>query len=57
MPLIRLIGAKALTILTRANSSNFDLNDPCHGLIGFKINFLKKLNLRKLKIIIFLNKI
>ena len=49
MPLIRLIGAKALTILTRANSSNFDLNDPCHGLIGFKINFLKKIELKKIK--------
>ena len=49
MPLIRLIGANALTIITRINSGKFDLEDPCHGLIGFSNRILKKINLDEIK--------
>ena len=49
MPLIRLIGARALTIITRINSGKFDLEDPCHGLIGFSKRILKKINLNKIQ--------
>jgi glycosyltransferase involved in cell wall biosynthesis len=49
MPLIRLIGAKSLTVLTRINSGYWELHDPCHGLIGFNYKILKKINLRKIK--------
>ena len=49
MPLIRLIGAKVLTIITRINSGKFDLEDPCHGLIGFSKRILKKINLDKIQ--------
>ena len=57
MPLIRLIGANALTIITRINSGKFDLEDPCHGLIGFSNRILKKINLDEIKKTIFLSKI
>jgi hypothetical protein len=49
MPLIRLIGAKSLAILTRINTGYWKLHDPCHGLIGFNYKILKKINLRKIK--------
>ena len=49
MPLIRLIGAKCLTLLTRINSGFWQLKDPCHGLIGFNLQILKKLNLDEIK--------
>lgn len=49
MPLIRLIGAKCLTILTRLNSGHWKLQDPCHGLIGFNYKILNKINLNKIK--------
>lgn len=49
MPLIRLIGAKGLTFLTRLNSGYWKLQDPCHGLIAFNYKTLKKLNLNKIK--------
>ena len=49
MPLIRLIGAKGLTFLTRLNSGYWKIQDPCHGLIAFNYKTLKKLNLNKIK--------
>jgi len=49
MPFIRLLGAIGLTLLTRFNSGNYNIKDACHGLIGFKCYFLKKINLDKIK--------
>ena len=49
MPLIRFLGATGLTYLTRFNSSNWEIKDACHGLIGFNYRFLKKINLNKIK--------
>jgi len=49
MPLIRLVGAKSLAILTRLNCGNWNLFDPCHGLICFNYKILKKINLDKIK--------
>ncbi len=49
MPFIRLIGAKGLTLLTRINSGFWELQDPCHGLIGFNLEILKKLDLENIK--------
>ena len=49
MPLIRLIGAKCLTLLTRINSGFWQLQDPCHGLIAFNLKILKRLNLDNIK--------
>jgi len=49
MPIIRLIGAKGLTLLTKINSGYWKLKDPCHGLIAFNNQLLKKLDLDKIK--------
>lgn len=49
MPIIRLIGAKGLDLLTKINSGNWKIQDPCHGLIGFKYSLLKKINLENVK--------
>ena len=39
MPLIRLIGANALTIITRINSGKFDLEDPAMDLLVLVIEY------------------
>ena len=49
MPLIRLLGAIGLTFLTKFNTGNYKIKDACHGLIGFKCDFLRNLNLNKIK--------
>ncbi len=49
MPFLRILGARALTFLTRINSGNWTIKDPCHGLIAIDCKFLKKINLKKLK--------
>ena len=49
MPFLRILGAHALTFLTRINSGNWTIKDPCHGLIAINCKFLKQINLNKLK--------
>ncbi len=49
MPIVRLLGAIGLTFLTRVNTGDYEIKDACHGLIGFRCSFLKKINLNKIK--------
>lgn len=50
MPLIRTLGASALTYISRINTNNFELRDVTNGLFGMKSKLLKKINLRGLKL-------
>ncbi len=49
MPFIRFIGARGLDLLTKINSGYWKIHDPCHGLIAFKYELLKKINLENIK--------
>ena len=49
MPIIRLLGARSLTFLTKLNSGNWNIKDPCHGLIALRCDFLRKINLNKIR--------
>tara|TARA_B100001057_G_scaffold419410_1_gene439155 strand:- start:1553 stop:2305 length:753 start_codon:yes stop_codon:yes gene_type:complete len=49
MPLIRIIGANALTFLSRINTNNYDLRDVTNGLFGMKSSTLDKINFTELK--------
>ena len=49
MPLLRFLGARSLTFLTKINSGDWKIKDVCHGLLGFDAVFLKKLKLNKIK--------
>ena len=49
MPLIRILGANALTLISRFITKNFILKDVTNGLFGMKSKILKKINLKNLK--------
>jgi dolichol-phosphate mannosyltransferase len=49
MPLIRILGANALTLISRFITKNFNLKDVTNGLFGMKSKILKKINLKNLK--------
>ena len=49
MPILRFLGARSLTFLTKINSGDWKIKDVCHGLLGFDAVFLKKLKLNKIK--------
>ena len=49
MPLIRIIGASALTYLSNITTGNFNTKDVTNGLFGFNRRVLKKVNFKKLK--------
>lgn len=49
MPIIRILGTKALTFLVGITTWDFKVKDACHGLIGFNSRFLRKINLKKIK--------
>ena len=49
MPLLRFLGARSLTFLTKISSGYWKIKDPCHGVLGFDAVFLKKLKLNKIK--------
>jgi hypothetical protein len=49
MPIIRILGTKALTFLVGVTTWDFKVKDACHGLIGFNSKFLRKINLKKIK--------
>ena len=46
MPLIRVLGANALTFMSKITTKNFDLKDVTNGLFGIKSKILKKINLK-----------
>ena len=46
---LRFWGAKVLEFLTRLNTGNWKIKDPCHGLIAFNYRLLKKINLNQIK--------
>ncbi len=49
MPFIRLFGATVLTFILRFVSGNWRIKDVCHGFIGFRVDFLKKLDFSKIQ--------
>ena len=49
MPYVRFWGAKVLEFLVRLNSGNWKIKDPCHGLIAFNYQLLRKIDLDKIK--------
>ena len=49
MPLIRILGANTLTLISRFITKNFNLKDVTNGLFGMKSKILKKINLKNLK--------
>ena len=49
MPLIRIFGTNALTIISRLTTQNYYLKDVTNGLFGLKSNIFSKLNLKKIK--------
>jgi len=49
MPLIRILGANALTYISRLTTKNFNLKDVTNGLFGMKSDLLKIINLRKIR--------
>ena len=49
MPLIRTLGASALTIISKITTSNYNLKDVTNGLFGMKSEVLRKVNLKNLK--------
>lgn len=49
MPLIRIIGANALTYLSNITTGNFNTKDVTNGLFGFNKKILNKIKLKKLK--------
>ena len=49
MPLIRILGANALTFISNITTHNFKTKDVTNGLFGMKSEVLKKINLKNLK--------
>ena len=49
MPLIRTLGASALTVISKITTSNYNLKDVTNGLFGMKSEVLRKVNLKNLK--------
>tara|TARA_B100001057_G_C22863269_1_gene955480 strand:- start:1326 stop:2048 length:723 start_codon:yes stop_codon:yes gene_type:complete len=49
MPLIRIFGANALTLISKLTTKNHNLKDVTNGLFGMKSDILKKINLKNLK--------
>tara|TARA_X000000950_G_scaffold105315_1_gene132691 strand:- start:1425 stop:2144 length:720 start_codon:yes stop_codon:yes gene_type:complete len=50
MPLVRSLGAIALTYISRITTKDFELKDVTNGLFGMKSKLLKKINLKDLKL-------
>jgi len=50
MPLIRTLGASALTYISQINTKNYELKDVTNGLFGMRSKVLKKINLKGLKL-------
>ena len=49
MPLIRTLGANALTFISKITTKNFDLKDVTNGLFGIKSELLNIINLKDIK--------
>ena len=49
MPLIRTLGASALTVISKITTNNYSLKDVTNGLFGMKSEVLRKVNLKNLK--------
>jgi len=49
MPLIRTLGANALTFISRITTGNYKLKDVTNGLFGLKSEVLRKVNLKNIK--------
>ena len=49
MPLIRILGTNALTLISRLITLNFFLNDVTNGLFGIKAKLYKKINTKIIK--------
>jgi GT2 family glycosyltransferase len=49
MPLIRILGASALTYISRLTTKNFNLKDVTNGLFGMKSEILNLIKLKKVK--------
>ena len=49
MPLIRTLGASALTFISKITTNNYSLKDVTNGLFGMKSEVLRKVNLKNLK--------
>lgn len=49
MPLIRIVGANALTFLSRITTGNFELKDVTNGLFGMNLKTYQMINLKKIK--------
>ena len=49
MPNIRFVGNNILTLLTRLISGNWQIKDALNGYFSVKAEFLKKINLNKIK--------
>ena len=49
MPLVRTLGAYALTFISKITTKNFDLKDVTNGLFGIKSELLNIINLKNIK--------
>ena len=49
MPLIRIVGTNALTVISRLTTQDYSLRDVTNGLFGLKSSIFSKLNLKKIK--------
>ena len=49
MPLIRIVGSNALTLMSRITTRNFELKDVTNGLFGMNLKTFKMINLKKIK--------
>jgi hypothetical protein len=49
MPLIRIVGTNALTVISRFTTQDYSLRDVTNGLFGLKSIIFRKLNLKKIK--------
>lgn len=49
MPLIRIIGANALTLISKITTKNFKLKDVTNGLFGMSLKIYKFINLKNIK--------
>lgn len=49
MPLVRIIGANALTLISKITTKNFKLKDVTNGLFGMSLKIYKFINLKNIK--------
>jgi len=49
MPIIRILGANALTFISNLTTSNFNIKDVTNGLFGMNSKIIKKINFNSLK--------